>query len=250
MSEGLSPTARVHADDNLYDHASSLAKIERVFPPGKRLKVFDVGCGDGRLSRALVQRGHAVTGIDSNQAAVEAARQSGLEAQVADVEAAWPADSATQDVVLILDVLEHVVGQERVLAEAKRVLKPGGALIVAYPNEFDVRSRFELFLGRGIVHWDHRQYDAKPWSYGHVRFLRHRDLSELLERSGFGITKVQFNFMGGGLVPRRLLPPVFRRWLTRSWPELFSGKFVIRATPGSAQRNPEKIVLSKTPKGL
>lgn len=254
-------SSSLHAKNTTYQHRSGLVKVARVWPDGERLRVFDAGCGDARLSRHLVTAGHQVSGIDASAEAVKVAKKRGVAATAGDVEGRWPVRASSQDVVLLLDVLEHTIDHATVLSEAKRVLRSGGRtsgrasghLIICYPNHFDVRQRLAMLFGRGIVHWDRRREVPKAWEYGHLRFLRWQELRRLLEASGFTIEAVQFNFMGGGVLPRRALPPFARRWLTSRWPELLSGKFVVRAAVkrrGSRPATPQRIVLDKTAEGL
>jgi hypothetical protein len=146
--------------------------------------------------------------------------------------------------------LEHVNDHEAVLKEVRRLLKDHGQVIISYPNHFDLRNRFSMLFGGGIIHWAHRQYETSiPWSYGHLRFLLFKDLEKLLNFSGLYIKTAQFNFMSGGIIPRRLTPPWFRKFLLKTWPQLLTGKYVVLADkiPGSINK---KIFLAATPKGM
>ncbi len=246
-----SPSARLHERTRTYGHDSGAVKVAALFPPGERLRILDVGCGDGRLSRVFLAGGHAVVGLDANPTALAAARAAGIEAVAGDAERPWPVDAASFDVVLLLDVLEHTVDHAAVLREARRALRTQGCLLLAYPNHFDLRNRLEMLAGRGIVHWSHRRYGALPWEYGHVRFLRRADLLRLIGDVGLHVSGEQRNFMGGGLVPRRLTPPAIRHLLVRRFPEAFSGKFVLRLVPHAVPPGERTlVVLDATPLGL
>ncbi len=251
-----SASGRLHAAQSVWEHPSAFAKIAALFPDGETLAVFDAGCGDARLSTELVRRGHVVVGVDAHPAAVAAARAAGVAAVLGDLEARWPAADNSADVVLLVDVMEHVVNPLFVLSEARRLLKDGGACIVTWTNHFDIRGRVEFLLGRGIVHWSHRRYGARAADYSHLRFLRRPELFALVAEAGFAVALEQRNFMGGGLLPRRLLPPFVRRALLRGFPDLLSGKFMLRLSapapgtdPGAAGR-PKLILLDRTPSGL
>jgi 2-polyprenyl-6-hydroxyphenyl methylase / 3-demethylubiquinone-9 3-methyltransferase len=86
-------------------------------------RVLDIGCGAGFLANALAAQGHQVSGIDMSRGSLKVAR---AQAVPADPSHGVRADCATFDAVSALDFLEHVTEPERVIAEAARVLKPGG----------------------------------------------------------------------------------------------------------------------------
>lgn len=245
-----SASGRLHAAQAVWEHPSAFTKIAALFPDGQALAVFDAGCGDARLSAELVRRGHAVAGLDAHPAAVAAARAAGVAAVLGDLETRWPAADGSMDVVLLVDVMEHVVDPLFVLSEARRVLKDGGACIVTWTNHFDIRGRVEFLLGRGIVHWSHRRYGARAADYSHLRFLRRPELLALVATAGFSTAAEQRNFMGGGLLPRRLLPPFLRRALLGRFPDLLSGKFMLRLAASGSTAPPKLILLDRTPSGL
>lgn len=93
--------------------------------------VLDIGCGGGFMSEALAQRGAHVTGIDPAQHAIAAARQH-AQASYLDIDyhvgyaEQLPFKAHSFDHILCVDVLEHVGDLHIVLAEAARVLRPGG----------------------------------------------------------------------------------------------------------------------------
>jgi len=97
-------------------------------------RVLDAGCGSGLLSAALRAKGAIVTGFDSSSAMVELARQrlgENAELHVADLSQPLPfADGAFDDVVASL-VLHYLRDWTAPLAELRRVLKPGGRLILS-----------------------------------------------------------------------------------------------------------------------
>jgi SAM-dependent methyltransferase len=256
MASNLSATALRHAASALFDHPSSgkkIAALLALLPQEKPLRIFDAGCGDGRLVADYIGRGFSVSGMDAHVEGVAAARAKGVDAVVGDLEAVWPVGSATQDVVLLLDVLEHLVDPAHALGEARRVLSQDGHCIVAFPNHFDLRQRLRMLCGGGIVHWSHQQYaDAHAATYRHVRFLRREELEVLFRETGFSVVAWQWNFMGGGILSRRLTPVWLRVFLTRRFPNLFSGKFValLQKTVEKDAVRPKIVTLPETPEGL
>lgn len=102
--------------------------------PKKTGMIVDIGCGSGdRLSLfAALGWGKAV-GVEPDDAAVAAARQIGRDVRFGGADA-LPFEDATVDAAVMHHVIEHVPSSARALAEACRVLKPGGYLMMITPN--------------------------------------------------------------------------------------------------------------------
>lgn len=116
------------------------------------LDVADIGCGAGAQCRLWAERGHRAYGIDINKALIALARkragEMGLEIGF-DVAAAtalpWPDQS--MDLCLVPELLQHVPDWRACLAEAVRVLRPGGALYISTSNVMcPVQEEFKLPL--------------------------------------------------------------------------------------------------------
>jgi len=101
-------------------------------------RVADVGCGDGGLARMMSRAGARVIGIDCATGQLARARQApqaGDEAYLAAVGEALPLADGSLDIVVYFNALHHVAveRQDAALAEAARVLRPGGILCVVEP---------------------------------------------------------------------------------------------------------------------
>lgn len=116
--------------NNYYERPAILNLVGEV--DGRH--VLDAGCGAGSLMAALHAKGATVTGFDASPAMIELARQRLSEdatLQVADLSQPLPfTDGAFDDVVASL-VLHYLQDWTAPLAELKRVLKPGGRLILS-----------------------------------------------------------------------------------------------------------------------
>ena len=123
-----------------------------VSPPGR---VLDVGCGDGRLLATFAARGWEAVGLDPSETAVEAVRRRGLAAHQGTLDD-HPWEPGSFRVVLFQHALEHIPDPMASLAEAARLLEPGGVLIVAVPN---------------WASWQRRLFGAR-WS--HLELPRHQ----------------------------------------------------------------------------
>lgn len=235
-----------------YEYNTSLEKIRRVFDfqSGKKLKILDIACGDGRISESLLAFGHEVYGVDHHKDAVHTCLEKGIDCRQADITKDLPLLPDFFDVVLALDILEHLEKPEVLLERLKKIMKRDARLIISVPNHFDIRNRFRMLFGKGIVHWAHKDFqESKSWNYQHIRFFRFDELEALLKSLGFFVSTVQFNFMAGGIIPRRITPSFVRKKLLQYFPSLFSGKFILLA-----QRTPvveKKIIyIPSTPKNF
>jgi 2-polyprenyl-6-hydroxyphenyl methylase/3-demethylubiquinone-9 3-methyltransferase len=102
-----------------------------LVPPAHRLGavLVDVGCGAGLLAPHVAGRGYAHVGVDITRSALAQAADHGVRTATADA-AALPLADGCADVVCAGEILEHVVDPASVAAEACRVLRPGGLLVI------------------------------------------------------------------------------------------------------------------------
>jgi 2-polyprenyl-6-hydroxyphenyl methylase / 3-demethylubiquinone-9 3-methyltransferase len=117
------------------------ARAELV-PPANRPNavLVDLGCGGGLLAPYVKPKGYAHVGVDLVTASLELARDHGVKPVRADVNAIPLADGCA-DVVSAGELLEHVADPSTVVAEACRVLRPGGTLVLDTVNA-TARARF------------------------------------------------------------------------------------------------------------
>ncbi len=136
-----------HAQANNDDISQALASrapylkslIANSFPNDRQVKILDLGCGYGALLYFLKEAGyHDLQGIDTSSEQVAGAKRLGLDfvRQGNLIEALKESGEGTYDVLIAFDVLEHFSKDEILdfAAEARRVLKTGGRLIVHVPN--------------------------------------------------------------------------------------------------------------------
>jgi 2-polyprenyl-3-methyl-5-hydroxy-6-metoxy-1,4-benzoquinol methylase len=130
--------------------------LSRNLRPGAR--VLDLGCGRGVILGALADRGFEVHGVEVS---LEAARGADPRAEIRIAprlaDAGYPA--AYFDEVVVWHVLEHLHDPRGALLEARRILRPGGRLVVAVPNLSSLQARwagaawFHLDLPRHLWHF-------------------------------------------------------------------------------------------------
>lgn len=112
----------------------ALTLICETFAPLPNRRILDIGCGPGTLAKQLSEDGASVVGIDPGAAALEQARAAvpGARFEKASGEA-LPFPDASFDGAVMLNALHHVPNPAAALAEAARVLVPGGCLVVVEP---------------------------------------------------------------------------------------------------------------------
>lgn len=151
-------------------------------------RILDLCCGDGQLTARLAATGADVTGVDASLAMVEAARARGIDADHAQAEQLPYAD-ATFDAVFSNAALHWVRGQDAMLAEVRRILRPHGRFVAemgGHGNIAAIRVAFIAVLaryGRSDAE-DGVNYYPTPAAY------RRR-----LERNGFAVERME-------LIPR------------------------------------------------
>ncbi len=148
--------------------------------------VVDLGCGAGEFSAALLDAGAAVIGVD---VAGEALRRAAKRAPRADLRL-WgsgsplPVDDGAADVVWAGEVIEHVADVAPWLSEVRRVLRPGGRLLVTTPHHGPgVMLRLALSRRAFAEHFEPRS--------DHVRFFSPGTLRELLVDLGFSVEEMR-----------------------------------------------------------
>ena len=187
-------------------------KVLEIYTPGPEERVLDLGCGWGTFEFALADQVAEIVGLDFSARSVELcnrrleatplANVSFLEADAGDTGLA----GESFDVVVAADLFEHLYpdDSERVAAEAFRVLKAGGRLLIWTPH----RGHFlEILKNRNIV------LKADPT---HVDYKSMTRLLDLVEGAGFEVERAYYaesHLPVLNVLERMLLPaaPMLRR---------------------------------------
>jgi SAM-dependent methyltransferase len=187
-------------------------------------RILDVGCGDGTATQ-LVKRldpRNTVIGVDWSAMALVQARARGLLVIQGGVDASGlPLPDSSADVVIMSELIEHLIDTDAAVDEARRVLRPGGILLLSTPNLAAWFNRGLIGLGIQPVFSEVslRGIYGRPGHevVGHLRLFTRRALVEFLAARGFRCEQVQ----GAPYhdVPRLLRP--LDRSLCR-WPSMAS----------------------------
>ena len=204
-------------------------------------RLLDAPCGTGLLARELLDRGFTVLGLDADPAP---ARAAGVSAALADLEEPLPFPTASFDVGVCLEGIEHVEGQAPLLREFARVVKPGGTLVLSTPNVLGRPSRRSL-LHKGYARFFRPAPEGSPTPFEHAH--RHPldvvRLDFLLREAGFapeawdGDAGPRGSGSAGGRLRRRLAARALRKHNPRAdlllHPAVFDARVVaVRARRG------------------
>ncbi|HYN94416.1 MAG TPA: class I SAM-dependent methyltransferase [Pilimelia sp.] len=118
-------------------------ELRRLGPPGRAI---EIGAAGGGNSLVLQAHGWDVLATEYLPEGVEIARSRGLTAIQADARD-LPVDSASYDLLVAFDVLEHIAEDERAAAEIHRVLRPGGTALIAVPCDMALWSDHDVASG-------------------------------------------------------------------------------------------------------
>jgi 2-polyprenyl-3-methyl-5-hydroxy-6-metoxy-1,4-benzoquinol methylase len=206
-SDGDDPTYVSQIDARERTFAQSLGEIERaVGTPGKLL---DIGTAAGAFVAAATARGWQAEGCEPNKWLAQwGAAHYGITIRQGSVfEQHYPERSF--DVVTLWDVIEHTLNPREMLEHCHRLLKPGGVLVVNYP---DIGSSVARVLGR-------------RWLFltsVHLFYFDRTTISRMLAATGFKVERVRphwqrleldYVLFRGAILSRRL--SAASRWLVR-----------------------------------
>lgn len=127
-----------------------LAIIERFAPLAGR-RVLDLGCGVGEYVRAFAARGAYALGCDIAAPRLAEAHRRGAPGLLCAAGESLPFATATLDVVVLNEVLEHVHDDRATMREVARVLTPGGTAIVFVPNRLYPFETHGVYLRRRYI---------------------------------------------------------------------------------------------------
>ncbi|UBU18933.1 class I SAM-dependent methyltransferase [Nonomuraea gerenzanensis] len=163
MAEGYAAENETSLLNAYYERPAMLELAGNV--AGRR--ILDAGCGSGPLFAELRDRGAIITGIDASAGMLEQARQrlgADADLQVADLAGPLPfPDEAFDDVIASL-VLHYLEDWGPTLAELRRVLRPGGRLLISIDHPFSV-VLFQHMAGKRPKYFETRSR-TEEWVMG------------------------------------------------------------------------------------
>src|SRR6267142_934237 len=150
-------------------------------------KVLDIGCSSGNLGAELIKRKNCVVdGIDIDPNDIKLAKKKLRKAFIVNIETdSLSALNEKYDVVLMLDVIEHLIDPVEALRKVSKLLKPEGRLLFSVPNMAHVSVRLDLLLGE----LNYRQTGLLDNT--HMHFYTEKSLLKILKAAGYSVSKAE-----------------------------------------------------------
>ncbi len=185
------------AEDRHWWYLGRRTVIERVLDGNdlpRPARILDAGCGSGRNMVELARRG-AVTGVELSHTSVELARARARGEVIEGSVLEMPFTEASFDLAVSLDVIEHLEDDLAALSELRRVVSPGGTLLLTVP------AYQWLWSGHDVINHHHRRYTR-------------RSLQRVAEEAGW--RQVRTTYFNSLLLPVAILLRVLDRVDTKT----------------------------------
>lgn len=163
--------------------AAEFARDRKAPRPFEGLRILDIGCGGGLIAEPMARLGATVTGADAADRNIAVAKlhaqQSGLSIDYQNVTAeSLAADGAQYDVVLALEIVEHVADPQEFVTTCKRLLRPGGMLIMSTLNRTPKSFVLGIIGAEWVMRW------LPKGTHDWRRFILPDDLAAMFDAAG------------------------------------------------------------------
>jgi len=146
--------------------------------PLKNLDILDLGCGGGLICEPLSRLGANLTGLDfvkeNINVAKKHAKKSNLNIKYLHQNLDSFKLSRKYDVILILEVLEHLDNWKKLIIYVKKLLKPKGKIIISTINKTFLAKIFAIFIAENILKWIPKK------THNFEKFIKHNELIDFL----------------------------------------------------------------------
>ncbi len=215
-------------------HQAKIDLFKETLGNLKGKKILDLGCGGGFFTHIAAELGGDVLGVDYSSSAIHFAknRYPNRQFNVADATTLQQFPDNSFDVVLLMDVIEHIYNQDQTMKEIQRILKPHGKVLISTDLEDSAWSRplWAKYIWRtNMLSKEGRAYrlikkveePRKVWKNyhdSHVAVLTLAQLKDLFVRTGYRIVSAHVY---------ALIKVPIRNCILRFLPEKFRGDHVM-----------------------
>jgi 2-polyprenyl-3-methyl-5-hydroxy-6-metoxy-1,4-benzoquinol methylase len=217
---------QAYDDKNAAYFGNARVEIEPLLSPSAS-RVLEIGCGTGQTVRWLKESGRAgqAWGVELFESAAKLARPHFEEVLVGDAESLVDTAFTGQefDLILCLDVLEHMVDPWRCVATLQSRIAPGGKLVISVPNVRCLRVIAPLLL---LGEW--KYLDEGILDRTHLRFFTRKSAQQLAAGSAFQVERC-LSFRPANTKIGKL-----NRWTLGIWDDLTAVQYLVAASAPAA----------------
>lgn len=190
------------------------------------IRLLEIGCADGSFAAYVGRKIGAMTyGVDVAGEAIQQAKRVLHQATTHNAEERLPYAAKTFDLVIALEIIEHLYDTDFFLSEVRRVLKPGGHVILSTPNLASARNRYRLLVNQYPQYLEYSTRGA-----GHIHLYTAPVLVAQLAQHGLRVNKIMgANIPAPGITHLRA-PNFYRELMMRAgdwWVSLGSHLIVV-----------------------
>lgn len=176
-----------HSADEVDAHKILHPALLQIVREVKPRRVFDLGCGNGSTAKFISKEVETVVGIDASESAITHANRAypELKLEIGSAYDDLPAKYGTYDMVISLEVVEHLYDPRAYARNLFNLLEPGGVAVVSTPYHGYWKNLALALTGKMDAHF------WALWDGGHIKFWSIRTLSALLAEKGFEIIRFE-----------------------------------------------------------
>ena len=155
----------------------------------KNLEILDLGCGGGLTCEPLARLGASVTGVDFVEENIKVAKNHAIQSSLNikyfhnDIESI--AIKKKYDLILILEVLEHLDNWELLIKRIKKNLKPRGKIVFSTINKTQLAKITSIFIAEYILNWIPKN------THDYNKLIKPKDLIQVLKKNNFKINNIE-----------------------------------------------------------
>ena len=214
MNDSLRATAQLSTEERAaYSQGGSgneiHALVERLVGANHYESVVDIGCGSAAIARRLRDRFVHYTGCDVVAYDGFPKESWASFAKIDLNKPPYAVGDASADLVMSIEVIEHVENPRALMRELVRIVKPGGRVIVTTPNQLSLLSKLSLVAKNEFTAFQ----EAEGLYPAHITALVETDLRRIAAECG--LREIEIHYTDSGRIP----------FTPRHWPKPLKGRW-------------------------
>ncbi len=221
--------------EKIYNQKTSVYKESLNFYIAKYIelnkKILDVGCASGKLGAYLKKEKNAiVVGVDISKIAIDQATKVLDETYCLNIEKDnLPFVKNSFDIIICVDILEHLFNPRKTLKKLKHYLKNDGYFVLSIPNIANIEIRLNLLLGK----FNYQRTGILDNT--HIKFFTQKTAKGLVQSAGLKILKIDYTpgfsffFLRHKYIKNSPFLQKIKYFLCKIWPTLLCCQFIIIA---------------------